>query len=423
MDKIIPKKKKTPLQLALIIGLPLLAMYGLFVNFKDVNIRRLNMDASKLVISEVKKGVFLEYVPVEGTVMPFKSVYMDAVEGGMVEQIFKEDGALVMQGEAIMRLSNTNLQLDIMNREAQLFELMDRLQTTKLNYEKNRTSLLMQLSDLEYNYLDAERMQVINEGLFSDKVISRKEFNESENKFNYLKNKVLLTKRMLKQDSISSLAQIQQMKSSISRMDKNMEVMKSKLDNLVVKAPIAGQLTSLSAEVGELKPSGRNLGQIDVLDNFKIRASMDEFYINRVFRDQVATLELDHKNVELLLQKIYPSVKGGKFQIDMTFKNAEDIITLSKKIRRGQSLHLRLEMGDEQQALLISRGGFYQTTGGNWIFVVDEKSNTAVRRDIKIGRQNPESFEVLGGLKAGEKVITSGYENYTEIEKINIEQE
>ena len=279
----------------------------------------------------------------------------------------------------------------------------------------------MQLSDLEYNLLDAERIFETNKGLFDDKAISKKEYRESENKFIYLKSKVKLTQKLLKQDSVSSQEQIKQMKSSISRMDKNMEVMKSKLDNLIVKAPVGGQLTSLSAEVGELKPSGRNLGQIDVLDNFKIRASIDEYYVNRVYRDQSAKLTLDTKDIELQVNKVYPNVKAGKFQVDLLFKNLTDLKEISTKIRRGQSLHLRLEMSDEKQALIINRGGFYQSTGGNWIFVLDEKGRIANKRTIKIGRQNPENFEVIEGLKVGESVIVSGYETMGESEVLVIE--
>ncbi|HEX8548699.1 MAG TPA: HlyD family efflux transporter periplasmic adaptor subunit [Cytophagaceae bacterium] len=422
MDKVIEKKKKTWWQLSLYSLLPLSLLSILYLNLKDVNIKKLKLEVSKITIAEVTKGNFIEYIPIEGMVMPFKSVYLDAVEGGIVEQIYKEDGATVAINDPILRLSNTELQLNIMQREAGLFELMDQLQTTKINYEKNRTSLLMNLSDLEYQLLDAERIHEANVGLYADKVISKKEYNEAENKFRYLKNKAALTKRLLKQDSLSSNEQIRQMRASIQRMDKNMEVMKSKLDNLIVRAPAAGQLTSLSAEVGELKPIGKNLGQIDILDNFKIHASIDEYYINRVYRDQTAKLELDDHMIELMVHKIYPNVKGGKFQVDLVFRNANDLTKIKSKIRRGQSLRLRLEMSDEKEALLIPKGSFYQQTGGNWIFILNKGGDIATRKDIKVGRQNPENFEILEGLKPGEKVITSGYDGFGEAEQIILEE-
>lgn len=422
MDRIIEKKKLTWWQKSLIGVLALFGVSLLYLNFKDVNIKKIKLDASKLTITEVKSASFLEYIPVDGVVMPFKSILLDALEGGMVEEIYIEDGAMVNKGDAILKLTNTNLQLEIMGREATLFELMDRLQTSKLNYEKNRTHLLMQLSDLEYNLADAERMHEVNVGLFADKVISKIEFKEAENKYQYFKNKLALTRKMLRQDSLSSQDQIRQMVSSIARMDKNMDVMKSKLENLIVKAPTNGQLSSLNAEVGELKSQGENLGQIDMLENLKIRASIDEYYINRVYREQVAKLEIESQFADLQVNKIYPNIKSGKFQVDLIFKDKKTLAELKTKIRRGQTMHLRLEMSDKKQAILVSRGGFYNQTGGSWIFVLDPSGSFATKREIKIGRQNPEDFEVLEGLKPGEKVITSSYENFGETERVIVNE-
>ena len=377
MDRPIIQKHKTLKRVLAFVGVPLVFIAIGYFSFREAGTKKLTIERDKLTISEVKTEQFKEYIPVEGVVHPIRSIYMDAIEGGMVEQVFKEDGAMVQKDEPILKLSNTNLQLDIMQREATLFELMDRLQTTKLNYEKNRTGLLMQLSDLEYQLTDAERVHEVNIGLYADKVISKKEFNEAENKYLYLKSKLALTQRMLKQDSLSAQEQIRQMKSSISRMDKNMEVMKTKVDNLIVKAPATGQLTSLSVEVGELKSQGKNLGQIDVMTAFKIKATIDEYYINRIYSGQKAALALAGKEYRLTIRKIYPNVKSGKFVVDLAFSEEEIDDLLLSKLRRGQTFSLRLEMSDEKKAMVITRGSFYNTTGGNWIFVLNKEGDKA----------------------------------------------
>lgn len=413
MDRKIEKKKWTPKK---IIGLSIggilffIIIYSLL--FGDTS-SKLNVNSEKITISTVQRGPFQEYIPVTGNIIPIKTIYLDAIEGGRVEKVFIEAGSMVEKGDQILQLGNTNLVLDIMFREAQLAEQNNNLRNTRLAMEQNQLNLRSQLVEMDYQIKRLKRAYERNAELLERNLISQEEFAQSRDEFDYYKKRRSLSIESFKQDSIFRKVQIEQLEGSLGRMRQNLELVKQKLENLIIEAPIAGQLTSLNAEIGELKTAGERLGQVDVLDGFKVRANIDEHYLARIQIGLKGEFDFAGRTHRLVTQKIYPEIRDGRFEVDMEFVDADP-----PGIRRGQTVHIRLELGDPAEAVLLSRGGFYQETGGQWIFVLNEDENSAVKRNIRLGRQNPQMFEVLDGLEPGEKVITSSYENFGNIDKL-----
>ena len=413
MDRAIKKskwtfKRITWISLALIFVITVL--YNIF--FGDHS-SKLNVKTERITISTVAEGLFQEFIPVTGTVIPIKTIYLDAMEGGRVEKIFLEAGTFLNEGDRILKLANTNLLMDIMYREAELFQQSNNLRNTRLAMEQNRLNIQAQLLDLDYRIKKQKRIFEENNNLIEQKLISIKQFEESKDEYQYLLNSRELTLKSHEQDSTFRETQIEQLEASLERMQLNLEIVKSNLDNLVVKAPVTGHLTSLNAEIGESKTRGQRLGQIDVLDGFKVRVGVDEHYIARINIGQNGEFTFADTKYQLTIKKIYPEVINGRFEVDMEFIGEEP-----DDIRRGQSLRIRLELGDLSTAVLLDRGGFYQTTGGQWVYVVNETGEYAIKRKVRIGRQNPDVFEVLEGLEPGEKVITSSYDNYGDIDKL-----
>ncbi len=394
-------------------GLIMVFLVALLV-FGDTS-SALNVESQKISISTVERGPFQELIPVTGTVLPLKSVYMDAMDGGRVDQIFVEEGAMVKEGDPILRMTNTNLQMEMMFREADLFEQMNNLRAVRLAMEQNRLSLREQMAEIDYQNAVQSRNYERARALHSKDVISKEEFERTRDDYEYWRTRKELVTESQRQDSIMRDLQVQQLEQSIQRMQQNFKIVKENYENLVQRAPISGQLSQLNAEIGELKSPGERLGQVDVLDGYKVRAAIDEYYISRIAQGQTAEAELAGEKVSLLVRRVYPEVRDGRFEIDLEFT-----ATAPRGIRRGQSIQLRLALGELSEALMIARGGFYQTTGGNWIYVLDESGDFARKRRIRLGRQNPRMYEVLEGLEVGEKVITSSYDNYGDFEKLNL---
>ena len=413
MDRKIEKKKWPPKKIALYIGsfsIILLLIFQIFFSDKS---SRLNVNQERLVVSTVNYGEFQEFIPVIGTVIPIKTIYLDAVEGGTVEQIYLEAGSFVKKGDPILKLANTKLLLDIMYREAELFQQSNNLRNTRLAMEQNAHIIKAQLLDLEFAIKNVHRDYNNKKSLFDQDLIAKQEFETVEDEYKYLKNKRDLTLKSFHQDSVFREIQLEQLAESLERMENNLEIVKGNMSNLILKAPVSGQLTSRNAEIGESKSQGERLGQIDVLDGFKILIVVDEYYLSRVSIGQKGTFTFDGKKHELRVGKVYPEVLNGRFEVDMEFVSEEP-----EGIRRGQSQHIRLELGDPGEGLLLTRGGFYQKTGGQWVYLVDESEEYAVRQAIRLGRQNTEVFEVLEGLNPGDRVITSSYESFGDVQKL-----
>jgi HlyD family secretion protein len=373
----------------------------------------LNVESEKLTIATIQRGPFQEFIPVQAEVLPLQTIFLDVEEGGLVEKLFLEAGSEVKKGDKILKLSNTSLLMDIMYREAELFQQINNLRNTRLLFEQNRLSLQKDLADLDFQLEKQRRKFESYQSLYDEKLISRHDYEDTRDEYELVKNKRQLTAETQEQELSFRRQQVLQLEDSVQRMQENLKVAKSKLDNLTVRAPISGTLTSLQAEPGQSKSPGERLGQIDAPEGFKARAEIDEYYIDRIQKDLTGQFELSGSTYPVRVDRVYPEVKDGKFSVDLRFPGRQ-----APGIRRGQTLHVRLELGDVAEALLLPRGGFFQKTGGNWIFVLEPDGRTASKREIRLGRQNPDMFEVLGGLRPGERVITSSYENFGDNERL-----
>jgi HlyD family secretion protein len=335
------------------------------------------------------------------------------MEGGRVEAVLKEAGSFVNKGDTILHLSNASLLLDIMNREAQLFEQSNNLRNTRLAMQQNALNLEGELLDLKRQLQTAERTFTQNQRLFERQLISQDQFNDSRDQYEYVKRRQELTLESQKQDSIFRSLQIESLEASVARIQTNLGIVRQNFENLYLRAPVSGQLTSLNAEIGESKSRGERLGQVDILDGFKVRAGVDEHYITRVQIDLKGEFDLAGKTYELGITRVYPEVRDGRFEVDMEFLGE-----VPQDIRRGQTAHVRLELSDVSECVLLARGGFYQSTGGRWAYVLDESGEYAVKREIRLGQQNPRMFEVLEGLQPGDRVVTSSYDNFGDVDKL-----
>jgi HlyD family secretion protein len=413
VDRIIEKKKWTKKKILTIAGIAAIVLMIGAIYVSTTGKSKLNVDSERLTVSEVTKGPFQEFIPVNGIVLPITTIYLDASEGGRVEEKFVEDGSIVKKDQPILRLSNTDLLMTMMSQQNTVYNTITQIQINNNAAQQNTVSKLNQVADVESLYNEAERVYLLNKKLYDEKVIGFQDFKKAENDYNYYSKKKKLTQQILKQDSISRTQQAEQDKRSYKGSQEALVLMKQKVDELTVRSPIAGQLTSLDAEIGQNKHQGERLGQIDVLSGFKVRVDIDEHYIDRIYNGLKGDFTFAEKTYKLKIIKVFAQIVGGKFQVDMQFDG-----TVPSGIRRGQTLQIRLALSDEKQVIRLPRGSFYQQTGGNWIFIVSNDGKKAYKTDIQLGSQNPDYYEVLQGLKPGDKVITSNYENYGTVQEL-----
>ncbi len=413
MDRVIKKKKWTAKKILTYAGIAAIVLLLVGSFYFTSGKSKLNVDTERITISEIKKGPFQEFIPVNGVVMPLTTIYLDAMEGGRVEEKYVEDGTVMKKGDPILKLSNTDLELSLVSQETQVYNLLAQMQIARNNAQQNTVTKLNQMTDVESQLKEAKRIYELDKHLYEQKVIGLQEFKKAENDYNYYLAKKGLTTQILQQDSVSTDQQLSQAKQSYQGSQNALNVMRKKVGDLIVRAPIDGQLTSLDAEIGQNKNKGERLGQIDVLSGFKVRVDIDEHYISRIYNGLEGEFTFADKDYKLKITKVYTQVTNGRFQVDMKFED-----DVPKGIRRGQTLQIRLALSDETQALLLPKGGFYQQTGGNWIFKVSDNGSTAYKVDIQLGRQNPDYYEVLSGLKPGDKVVTSSYENYGDMQEL-----
>ncbi|HMK04581.1 MAG TPA: HlyD family efflux transporter periplasmic adaptor subunit [Ferruginibacter sp.] len=418
MDRVIEKKGWSKKRIILVTGIVALAGLVYASWYFTSGKSRLNVNTDRITIMEVKQGPFQEFIPVNGVVLPITTIYLDALEGGRVEEKFVEDGAIMKKDQPILRLSNTDLELSLVNQETSVFNLLTQMQISRNAAQQNTIGKLNQLTDVDNSLKEAERIYKLNKKLYDQKVIGGQEFKQSENNYNYQLQKKKLADEVLKKDTVSTRQEQDQARQSFSRTQNALQVMRKKVGDLIVRAPVDGQLTSLDAEIGQSKNKGERLGQIDVMSGFKVRVDIDEHYISRIFNGLMGEATFAGKTYKLSIKKIFTQVNNGRFQVDMEFNDS-----VPAGIRRGQTLQIRLALSDEMQALLLPKGGFYQQTGGNWIFKVSESGKMAYKVDIQLGLQSPDYYQVLQGLKAGDKVVTSSYENYGNMQELVLKKE
>ena len=375
----------------------------------------LRVNRDELTISEVKEAEFKDYVRTNGQVMPIQVVQISPEEGGIVMEKVVEEGTMVRKGEVIVRLSNSNLDLQILNAEAELAEKQNLLRNTQVAMQQDKLNNQTEQAQLDMDTQRKLRTFEQNKRLYQEKLISREDFMQSQEDYQLSARKHSLVSQRLKQDSIYRTVQMDQMEDNLQNMRRNVVLVRQRKDKLEVRAAIDGELGLLDVELGQSISPGQKIGQLNDLSNYKVQAQIDEHYIDRVRQGLMAAFTRGDKKYLLQVRKVYPEVREGKFRCDFIFRGERP-----ENIRTGQTYYIDLELGQPEQAVIIPRGTFFQTTGGQWIFVLDKSGNNAYRRNIRIGRQNPQFYEVLEGLEPGERVITNGYEAFKDNEVLVI---
>ena len=391
------------------LGVILVGFIGWLI-FRD-KATTLRIDSQLINISTVEQGNFNDDVRLSGTVQPMTSVQLSPLESGMVERIVAEEGTQVKRGDVILELSNNSLSMQILQSEADLAEKQNILRNTMISMEQERLSLRQEKLQLDLEVSRLKRVYKQNQNLYNDNLLAREEYLQAKENYELAVRKRELVLERQKQDSLYRTSQVAQMEESLRSMQLNMELIRQRVDNLKVKAPIDGEVGILDAVLGQSLSQGANIGQVNNLTTYKVQAQVDEHYIDRITTGLTASFERQDSKHEMQLYKVYPEVRNGQFKADFRFSS-----NVPKNIRSGQTYYLNLQLGETAEAILIPRGSFYQATGGRWIYVVDKSGEKAVRREIRIGRQNPQYYEVLEGLQPGEKVITSSYDNFGENE-------
>lgn len=407
MDRKLEKKYWTSGRIVLVISSVLIVGLIGWQLWGADNRSSMNVSMERVTLSTVKEGEFTDYIPVSGTIEPGEVFFLDALEGGNIQQIIRESGALVNKGDTILLLSNSKLQLEVMERESGLYFQINNLRQVRLQLDQNDLSQQAQLAEIDYQISLFKPQYERFKELHNKKLVSEREFEEVREQYEYNVKRRKLTYEAYRNDSMSRVVQKKQLQDSERRMNQSLDGVGHILDNLALRAPISGQLSTEPIQVGQAISQGQRFGQIDILDKFKVRVQIDELYLSRVYTELKGTFTFSGETHELEIAKIYPNVTGGRFEVDMIFTG--DIPT---GIRRGQTVRIRLELGESEQALLLSSGGFYKDTGGNWVFVLNPSTGKAEKRSIRLGRKNPEFYEVIEGLKDGERVIVSGYEGF-----------
>ena len=413
MDKRIERKLVTPQRIGIAAGALVLIAVTAYAYVHYGLTRTLTVGSERVTVSKVSYGTFREYIPVTGNVVPRTTVYLDAINGGQVTEVHVEKGAFVKAGDPIVTFKNTDLQLRVITTESQASEQLSTLNNLRLNFDSTHLRNLRDLVDVEWNIDRLERDLRRKKPLVATGGATVGQIDDLEAELKRYQGWLETAKEALRLDEEFKRTQIERMNAAQDAISKNIAITRENLENLVIVAPITGQLTLLDANVGESKASGVRIGQVDEVNVFKVNAFIDEFYLSRVTIGQVATVDVDGKNYELTVSNVYPEVTNRQFEVDLLFKGDTPAV-----IRRGQTLRMRLEIGQPADTLVLANGAFFDDTGGQWVFVVDPSGDFAERRNVRFGRRNPEGVEVLGGLKQGEDVITSSYESFMSFDRI-----
>lgn len=407
MDRKIEKKKGLQRKHILWMVGGLALAFVLFQIAKGAGTRSLKVDRSKVTISTVSQGQFNDYIRVTGQVEPIATIYLDAEEGGRVSERLIEEGAMVKTGDVILRLENRTLYQDIMSSESNLAQKENMLRQTRINFENQMIETRRQVLASHFDIQKKKRNYEQQQALYDEKLIPAETYRQAKEDYEYAYEEQLINKQKGKNDSILMISEMSLLQDDLMKMRKTLELVYERLEDLNVKAPVDGQLGMLDAEIGQNIGRGTRIGQINVLTNYKVQALIDEHYIDRVRHGLTASFERQDNTYDLVVRKVYPEVRQGQFRIDMVFEGETP-----ENIRSGQTYYINLELGQPEDAILLPRGGFFQSTGGQWVYVIEPSGNTAVKRNIRVGKQNPQYYEVLEGLNPGEEVVTSGYENF-----------
>ena len=415
MDRVIEKKKWSPVRLVLIFGGGALVLILSWMIVSQSGMTRLRVDPARLTVSRVQYGEFLEYYPSSGWVEPETSVYLDVEEGGRVDEIFVEGGQYIEKGERILRFSNVALQRQSIDTETFLLENLDQQRNTQFIRTQSQLLLREALLDLEYQILELEkkykRYQVLKEKKESS--LSIEQFEAVRDELEYRRNKRTLLQERIRQEDLLGKQQLVHANQSIERLDTALGLLSKIVDSMDVRAPISGHLSSIDAEIGQNINKGQRIGQIDLLDRFKIRVEIDQYYLTRVNIGTKGKFELDGTTYAVVVKKIYPEVLNNIFRVDMSFDGEPPA-----GLKRGQELTVELSFSEPSQSLMVTKGGFYQQTSGRWVYLLSQDGKSATKTSIRLGRQNPRHVEVLEGLRQGDWIITSGYDSFNEVDEL-----
>jgi HlyD family secretion protein len=407
MDRIIKKKKWTAQRILTISAVTVFIFFLIYLLFIRDKRSKVYISVDQVTIARVLEDKFQEFIPVDGVVQPMNTVYIDVVLGGTVEKKYVEDGAMLEEGDTIIRLSNASMQLSYMDQETRMYDAINNLQNSRISLEQNKFYRQKEITNLLYEIDQVKKNFTRERTLYDEGVISVKEYEDAERDYTFTMKQLEISLELQRLDSVSAEEQKRQINASIGRMQANLDQLQENMEKLIVRASAAGVLTSFDVEIGENIPAGTRIGRIDIMGGYKMRANIDERYVSRVDIGQEAELDFSGGAYKLNISKIYTGVTGGAFQVDMQFNGKQP-----ENIKRGQTIQMRLMFSSPSEATIIKRGGFFQETGGNWIYVVDPAGDFAVKRDIRLGRQNTRYYEVLEGLNPGEEVIISSYDSY-----------
>jgi HlyD family secretion protein len=417
MDRVIRKKKWTLQKVALYAGIPVAAVGLLVLAMSSMGASRLKVQKERLSIAAVQEAPFQEFIPINGTIRSKNAVQVTAVEGGQVKEIYLRGGEVVEKGDVILKLTNPGLELNYMNLQTNLLEQADQLRNTKITLETSELQLKDRLVTIQFQVADLGQQYRRSQQLYADSVVSEQEYLSLKNNYEqFLKREELMLERIRK-DSVLRILQLDQVNTSMELVERNLDAIQRSLANLTVTAPIDGLLSTVEAELGQQITQGQRISQVDDTTSFMVRAQIDEHYINRINTGLKGQFTFDGETRGLVITKVYPNATNGSFEVDMDF-----IDDSPSRVKRGQNLQVRLALSDETMATLIPRGGFYQSNGGNYIYVLNEDGTRAYQRKININRQSDRHYEVTMGLQPGERVITSSYDRFNEAEELILQE-
>lgn len=412
MDTVINRKNNKKKQLLLII--PIILVLGYFVFTALTKQRSLNVKQSEITIKTVEDDFFEDFILFQAKVTPLNSMLVNIIEGGAVQEIFAENGDMVTKGQPLVRLYNPNTELNYMQQETAIIEQINNLNKAKLDLRNQELNLAKDLIAIEHDYLDAENLYNLNKKLFEQEIIAKNEWKVTQENYRFQKERMSIIKQSVTKEKQANLVQIGQMNQSIGIMNQSLSILRKNKNNFLITAPLSGRLSSFEPILGKTFTQGNSIGTIDVMQGYKLVADVDEFYLNRVSEGQKGSVDFNGNTVEVQIAKVIPEIKSGRFIVELNFIKNENL-----ELNQGLSFGVRINLSEKTKTTLLSKGSFYQETSGKWIFVVN--GNKAERRNIKLGRENPLYYEVLEGLKPGEKIITSTYKDYKEVAVLNIE--
>ena len=406
--------RKTNKNKYLLMALPIILLFGYFVFSSVTKKRSLNVKKVEITIKTVENNFFEDFMSFQAKAVPLNSMLVNIIEGGAIQEIFVENGDMVVKGQPLARLYNPNAELAYMQQETAIIEHINNFNKGKLDLRNQELNLEKDLIGIQHDYLDAKNLFELNQKLFDKEILSKNEWEKTQENYRFQKERMNIIKKSVKKEKLANQVQIGQLNQSIGFMNKSLDILRMNKKNFLITAPISGRLSSFEPILGKTYEQNTSIGSIDDRKGYKLTADIDEFYLDKIAEQQKGTVDFENKSIEVLITKVIPEIKNGRFQVELDFVSSEKL-----DLKQGLSFGVKLNLSEKTKTVVLSKGSFNEETSGKWIFVV--KGNKAERRTIKLGRENPLYYEILGGLKAGEKVITSSYKDYKEVEVLNLE--